>query len=188
MVRKLPDNSNYPNNDLKTEVHICRYNHSDIFETASKYLSTFISLFFLATHPSSVRYGKRDQVKSTERGVRGGRGDLFEGRRWLGRGGGVGHRGWGKGNGNKTENEVDISNPTGWYGKEKWLLIICDTQHRIMNDSDRSKAVNERRDKKMRTTNRTASVPTKEVKPEQNQLIAAIINGVQNIFQKEQLQ
>ena len=57
-----------------------------------------------------------------------------------------------------------------------------------MNDSDRSKAVNERRDKKMRTTNRTASVPTKEVKPEQNQLIAAIINGVQNIFQKEQLQ
>ena len=40
----------------------------------------------------------------------------------------------------------------------------------------------------MKTTNTTASVTNQKVNPEQNRLIAAIINGVQNESQQEQTQ
>ena len=56
------DNINFPNNVLKTEVNICRYSHSAILDTTSTYLSTFISRLFPAAHPSSVRYGRRQQA------------------------------------------------------------------------------------------------------------------------------
>ena len=38
--------------------------------------------------------------------------------------------------------------------------------------------------KKSKTTNKTASIDTKEVNPEQNKLVAEIINSVQNAFLK----
>ena len=41
-----------------------------------------------------------------------------------------------------------------------------------------------KRNKKRKTTNKTASTDTKEVNSEQNQLVAAIINSVQNSFLK----
>ena len=40
------------------------------------------------------------------------------------------------------------------------------------------------RNKKRKTTNKTASIDTKEVNPEQNKLVAEIINSVQNAFLK----
>ena len=43
-----------------------------------------------------------------------------------------------------------------------------------------------KRNKKRKTTNKTASIDSKEVNPEQNQLVAAIINGVKNVSLKEQ--
>ena len=45
-----------------------------------------------------------------------------------------------------------------------------------------------KRNKKRKTTNKTASIDSKEVNPEQNQLVAAIINSVQNSPLKEQPQ
>ena len=66
---------------MKTEVDIYRYSHSDIFDTASTYLSTVISQNFQATQPSHGKYERRRQVKSAGvvgRGVRGGR---FEGKK-----------------------------------------------------------------------------------------------------------
>ena len=42
-VSKLFDKINFPNNYLTAEVNICKYGHSDIFETDSTYLSTVIS-------------------------------------------------------------------------------------------------------------------------------------------------
>ena len=48
---KLLDNINFPKNDLKTEVNICRSSHSSIFETASTYLSTVISHILPVTQP-----------------------------------------------------------------------------------------------------------------------------------------
>ena len=50
-VRQLLDHINFPNNDLKTEVNICRSSHSDSFETASTYLATVISRLFPETQP-----------------------------------------------------------------------------------------------------------------------------------------
>ena len=61
-VKKLLDNINCPNNDLKTEVNMYRSNHSDSFETASTYLSTVISHLFPANHLSSGKYVRRRQV------------------------------------------------------------------------------------------------------------------------------
>ena len=45
-VRQLLDYINFPNNDLKTDVTICRSIHSASFYTAFAYLSTVISLLF----------------------------------------------------------------------------------------------------------------------------------------------
>ena len=73
-VSQLLDKINCPNNDLKTEVNICRYSHSDSFDKASTHLSTVLSCLFPATQPSSGRYGRRWQVNSAGRGVKGGRG------------------------------------------------------------------------------------------------------------------
>ena len=112
------DNRNCPNNDLKTGVNIFRSGHSAIFKTASTYLSTVISCPFPENQPSSVRYARRRKVKSSGRGGRGGRSGLFEGRGGHGRGVRGGHVGRGTGNKNQSENGVDISNPTRWYGKE----------------------------------------------------------------------
>ena len=75
-VSQLLENINSPNNDLKTEVTIFISRHSAGFGTASKYLSAVISCLLLATHKSSVRYGRRWQVNLSGKlviVVRGGR-------------------------------------------------------------------------------------------------------------------
>ena len=47
--RQLLDNINCTNNDLKTEVNICRSIHSSSFGTVSAYLSIVISRLFPST-------------------------------------------------------------------------------------------------------------------------------------------
>ena len=94
----------------------------------------------------------------------------------------------GKGNVNQGENGVDIRYPTRWYGKEEWLKIRCNTQKRILYYPARSQALNERRNKKRRTANATASVTNNEDNPKQNRIFATIINGVQTEPQQEQVQ
>ena len=49
-----------------------------------------------------------------------------------------------------------------------------------MKDPAREQAVNERRRRKIKTTNTTASVTINEVNPKQNPLVSAVINDVQN--------
>ena len=116
-VRQLLNNINSTNNDLKTDVDICIYSHSACSKTAYKYLSTFISCLLPATQPSSGMYGWRRKINSAGRGGRGGRGGRFEvrgGRHSVDR---AGRGGRGKININHSENGVDISDPTRWYGK-----------------------------------------------------------------------
>ena len=55
--RQLLDKINFLNNYYKTEVNICRFNHSDSFTLASTYLLTCISRLFPATQTLSGRYG-----------------------------------------------------------------------------------------------------------------------------------
>ena len=62
-VRQLLDNINFPKNDFKMEVDICRTSHSVSFKTSSTYLSTVISRLFPANQKSSGRHGRRRQVK-----------------------------------------------------------------------------------------------------------------------------
>ena len=116
-VSQLLDKINCSNNDLKTEVNICRSSHSASFNTASTYLSTVISRHLPYTHPSSRRYGRKRQVYSSGRGGKGGIGGQFEGRGGRDRGGQGGSGGRGKLNINQSENSVDIIDPTRWYVK-----------------------------------------------------------------------
>ena len=117
-VRQLLDYINFPNNDLKTDVTICRSIHSASFYTAFAYLSTVISLLLPSTQPSSGKYVRIRKSNSSGRVGRGDRRGQFEDRRGRGRGGCRGRGGRGKGNINQSENGVNISNPTMWYGKE----------------------------------------------------------------------
>ena len=117
-VRQLLDDIHFQNNNLKTEVNICKSRHSASFETYSTYLSTVISRLFSATQLSPGRYGRRRQVNSSGREVIEGIFRIFEGRRGCGRGGLGGHRGRGKENRNRSLNGVDIRITTRWYGKE----------------------------------------------------------------------
>ena len=172
----------FHNNNLKNEVNICRSGHSDSFEKASTYLSTVISQLLPATNTSLERYGRRSQVNSVDRGGRVVRGSWFEGR------GGRGRGGWEGRGGNQSKNEVDISNPTRWYGKEEWSRLSCNTQQHILKDPAIEQAENERHGKKNKTTNTTASVNTNKVNPKHNRLVAAIINGILNASQHKHLQ
>ena len=52
----------------------------------------------------------------------------------------------------------------------------------------KEQVLNERRSKKNKATNTTASVTTNDKNPEHNQLITTIINGVQNVSQHRQTQ
>ena len=170
----------FQNNDLKTEVNICISKHIAIFETVSTYLSTVISRLLPATQPSPGRYGWRRQINSYERGGRGVRGGQYEWGGGRGRGGIGGRGGQGKLKINQIENGVYISYPTRWYEKKEWSRLSCKTQQRILKDPARKHAVNERLNKKRKTTNTTDSVATKEVNPKQNRLAVAIINVVHN--------
>ena len=69
---QLLDNINCPKTDLETEVNICRSSHSASFDTASTYISTVISRLLTETQPSSGRCGRRMQVNSSGRVLRGG--------------------------------------------------------------------------------------------------------------------
>ena len=92
------ENINGPNNNLKTEVNICRYSHGDSFETAYTYILAVISHLLTATQIYIGGYGKRWQVNSSGKVVRGGICGLFEfigGRNGGGQGG---HGEQGKGN------------------------------------------------------------------------------------------
>ena len=66
--------------------------------------------------------------------------------------------------------------------------LSCDTQQCILKDPAREQEVNEQHSKKRKSTNTTYSVTTNEVNPEQNRLVAAIINGIQNSSQHKQPQ
>ena len=78
--RKLLDNINSLNKDLKSEVNICRYSHNASFEKYSTYVSTVLLRLFPETQTSSGSYGQRQKINSDGRGLRGGRGGIFEGR------------------------------------------------------------------------------------------------------------
>ena len=78
--------------------------------------------------------------------------------------------------------------PTRWYGKEEWSILSCDTKQHILKYPAIEQAVNERRIKKMKTTNKTASATTNKVKPKHNRIVAAIMNGVQNTSRHKQPQ
>ena len=86
-VRQFLNKINSSKKYLKTEANICRSSHSASFETASTYLSIIISRLFPVTQPSSGRYGWIQQVNSSLRVGRGGRGVRFTGRGGRGRGG-----------------------------------------------------------------------------------------------------
>ena len=171
-VQRLLDNINCPNQELKTEVSICRSSHSDTFDQAATYIATVVSRLFPNAQPSSNRYRSRRNV-SAICGGRGGRGRGGRGRGGRGRGRG--------GQGGSIENGVDVSDATRWYSTEEWAKLSQETQQRILNDPARAAAVEQRRKKRKTSAVETAS----STQDEQNRHVAAIVNGVINASRHE---
>eukprot|EP00979_Chaetoceros_neogracilis_P018862 scaffold11348_cov779-Chaetoceros_neogracile.AAC.1 len=127
-------------------------------------MATVVSRIFPSSQPSSGRYNRRG-ISATGRGGRGeyngggrgrGRGGRGRGRGGRdggrGRGRGRGGGGRGGGSGSQTENGVDISDVTRWYGEIEWDKLSHATQIRILNDPERAAAVAARRNTSRRTS------------------------------------
>jgi hypothetical protein len=189
-VQYLLDKVNCPNPELKTEVNICRSFHAASFENAATYMATVVSRIFPSSQPSSGRYNRRG-ISATGRGGRGeyngggrgrGRGGRGRGRGGRdggrGRGRGRGGGGRGGGSGSQTENGVDISDVTRWYGEIEWDKLSHATQIRILNDPERAAAVAARRNTSRRTS--SVSTPGGGNPDDENRIVAAVINGMTN--------
>ena len=173
-VHHFLDKINCPNDELKTEVNICRAQHSRTFDDSVTYMSSAVARIFPNSQPASGRYKKRGyrNVSSYHRGGRGGRGR--GGRGGRGRG-----RGRGGNNSNKMENGVDISDPCRWYTKDEMYKLSADTKSYILNHPNRAAAIEARKRNKRNnsstTTNNNSSESTGE-----DRLCAAVITGVMN--------
>ena len=62
-----------------------------------------------------------------------------------------------RGNGNKMENGIDISDPTRWYTSEKLTVLSAETRNWILNHKDRPAAIAERKRKRAGSNSNTSS-------------------------------
>ena len=175
-VKMLLDKIQCPNQELKSEVILCRSTHNN-FSDASTYLQTAVTRIFPSFQPSSGRYGKRHrEVNSAGRG-RGGRG------RGRGRGG-RGGQGKGKKPNSTIENGVDISDVTRWYSEKEFSKLSHDTRAYILNHEDRIKAVNARKKAKVAS----ATTSAQRLDDESNRIISATITGTMHALEQRAAQ
>ena len=172
-IKLLLDKVTCPNQELKSEVILCRSTQHTFIDAAT-YMQTAVSCIFPNCQPSSNRYSKRRrEINAYGRG-RGGRG-----RGRGGRGGRGGRSGYNKPSG-KTENGVDISDVTRWYSDQEFSSLSPDTRKYILQHEDRKAAIASRKRAKVSSTAISGDT--------ENRLVASMITGVMNAQSAQSVQ